>query len=119
MAHLGESTIPTDALDGAVEEYPKDRRYVIIAAILAGLTVIEVMTYITPGAFGGEGSAPFVVALLALMAIKFFMVAWFFMHLKFDSRLLSFILWSAIIVAGSVYVAVLLAFRVFWPDAAV
>jgi cytochrome c oxidase subunit 4 len=118
-AHLGESPISTDALDGAVEEYPRDRRYVMIALILGAITVVEVMTYLTPSAFGGEGSFTFVIAILAMMCVKFFMVAWFFMHLKFDNRLLSWVIWIAIGSAGAVYVAILCTFRVFWPDAAV
>jgi len=91
----------------------RDKLYVIIALVLGGLTVIEVLTYAVPDLFGGKGSVFMTIALLVLMAIKFWIVAWFFMHLKFDKRLLTVVFYAGLILAVSVYIAVFAAFR-FW-----
>lgn len=62
-----------------------DRNYVIIALILAVLTALEVAAT----EVGGLGSF-LVPALLILMAIKFFVVVSYFMHLKHDSPIFKF-----------------------------
>jgi len=112
-----DQPIDPDVLDAAEHAYPKDWLYVKVAVVLAVITAVEVMTYVTPDWFGGEGSVPFVISLLAMMALKFFAVAYWFMHLKWDNKLLTWAFYSGVILALSVYVAVLLAFRVFWPEA--
>ncbi len=91
----------------------RDKQYVLIAAILAGLTVIEVLTYSIPDAFGGKASTTLIIALMVLMAIKFWTVAWFFMHLKFDKRLLTVVFYAGLALAVGVYLAILTVFR-FW-----
>lgn len=97
------------------DEHPnRERQYVLIAAILAGITAVEVCTYLFPGAFGGEGSLPFVLALLGMMAVKFVVVAAFFMHLKFDNKILTYAFYAGLILALGVYLGVLTAFRVWW-----
>lgn len=62
-----------------------DRNYVIIALILAVLTALEVAAT----EVGGLG-AFLVPSLLILMAIKFFVVVSYFMHLKHDSPIFKF-----------------------------
>jgi hypothetical protein len=42
------------------------------------------------------------------------MVAWFFMHLKSDSRLFSRVFLAGIVMAVAIYMAVLLAFDEFF-----
>jgi cytochrome c oxidase subunit 4 len=101
--------IPTNVLDGAVEEYPREKLYVITAIFLAVLTGIEVCTYLYPTFpgwhFGGTDGVTFV--LLLLMAIKFFTVAYIFMHLKFDKPVLTVVFYSGLGLAVAVYVAVM------------
>ncbi|MFM8388113.1 MAG: cytochrome C oxidase subunit IV family protein, partial [Actinomycetota bacterium] len=58
--------------------------YVKVAAILAALTALEVATYFVD--FGPF----FMPVLLTLMCVKFFIVVSYFMHLKFDSKIFSF-----------------------------
>ena len=81
-----------------------DAQYIKIAAILAGLTAIEVAL---PLIFEGSGKI--------LMGIKFFMVASFFMHLRFDNILLSRVFYAGLLLAVAVYIATLSA-MVFWTD---
>ena len=91
----------------------RDKQYVIIALVLAALTVVEVLTYSIPELFGGKASTTLIIALMALMAIKFWTVAWFFMHLKFDKRILSVVFYTGVFLALGVYLAILTMFR-FW-----
>ena len=86
-----------------------DREYVIIALVLAGLTAIEVvLSYIKAleGLF-------LVIPLLVVMAIKFSLVGSYFMHLRYDNRLLTRVFYGGLFLAVSVYVAALMAFHFF------
>ncbi|MCU0259639.1 MAG: cytochrome C oxidase subunit IV family protein [Ilumatobacteraceae bacterium] len=91
----------------AEEHGATDRQYVTIAIILAVITAAEVaLSYIDVG-------PAFIPALLILMGIKFFMVVSFFMHLKFDSKIFSWMFYSGLFLAVGVYVATLLTFKFF------
>lgn len=111
--HPGETSVGTAVLDGAVAPYPRNRLYVKIAIVLAVITGAEVMTHVVPDAFGGMGSPTFVTALLVMMFAKFWAVAYFFMHLKWDNKILTWAFYSGFIVAGAVYLAVLAMMHVF------
>ncbi len=83
--------------------HPGPFEYVKIAFILAVITAIEVVIYYIPAV------RPYIVPLLlALSAIKFGMVALWFMHLKFDSRLFRRLFITGIILALTVFAIVLL-----------
>ena len=105
-------TEPPEVLDDYEEEghkHPPDSEYVIVAAILAVLTAIEVGLYyieeldftILAGALG------------TLMIIKFGMVIMFFMHLRYDNKLFRRVFLTGVFLAVAVYVAVLMMFHVF------
>lgn len=81
--------------------------YIKIAAILAGLTALEVSTY-----FVDFGPA-FLPVLLTLMCVKFFIVVSYFMHLKFDSKLFSFLFYTGLFLAIAVYIVALSTFKFF------
>ena len=87
-----------------------DKTFVIIALILAAVTAIEVAwTYIVP-----EGNAWMENGgLLGMMLLKFFIVASYFMHLKWDSKLLSAMFYFGVILAIIVYIIMLTTFE-FW-----
>lgn len=108
-----ETPISTSVLDGAIGPYPRNRLYVKVAILLAVITAAEVMTHVVPDAFGGMGSPGFVTALLVMMFAKFWAVAYFFMHLRWDNRLLTWAFYSGFILAGGVYIALLLMMHVF------
>lgn len=113
-----DQPIPTQVLDGAVAEYPRDRLYVMTAVFLAIVTAVEIATYVWPDlpvwSWGQESNVGIITALMVLMAIKFFTVAWVFMHLKFDKPLLNRLFAAGLILAIAVYLAVMAAFRMFW-----
>ena len=84
-----------------------DSGYVKIALILAAITALEVSTYYVD--FGPL----FMPSLLAMMVIKFVMVVSYFMHLKFDSKIFSFLFYVGLGLALFVYFAALATFKFF------
>lgn len=83
------------------EDHPSLRKYVNIAIFLAIVTAIEVAIYYV------DALRPVLVpTLVILSAVKFIIVVGYFMHLKFDGRLLSFIFGAALTVSLAVYIAI-------------
>ena len=105
--HSDEDAHPGDPAGHA--GHPGERSYVNIAIILAVITAGEVATYYFEEELGGA----LVPLLMVMMAVKFVMVAMWFMHLKFDSRLFSRVFSAGIVLAIGVYVAMLASFRFF------
>jgi cytochrome c oxidase subunit IV len=84
-----------------------DKQYVIIAVILMVITAFEItITYVHVGWV-------FLPALLIMMVAKFIIVVSFFMHLKFDHKLFSFLFYTGLILAVSVFAAALATFHFF------
>jgi len=81
--------------------------YIRIALILAAITALEVSTYYVD--FGPF----FMPSLMIMMVIKFLMVVSYFMHLKFDNRLFSWLFYAGLILAIIVYVISLSTFKFF------
>ncbi len=94
--------------EGEHGAHPTDAQYIKIALILGVVTAIEVGLYYTK-----FSQAVTNAALLILAAIKFVMVAAYFMHLKFDNKLLRRLFISGFVLAASVYVAYLVTLGVF------
>lgn len=94
---------------------PTDLYYVRIAIALAVITAFEVAWSYLPVWDDATGFLAFieVAGLLFMMAVKFVVVASNFMHLKFDSKVLTRIFYSGIFLATGVYVAVLATFEIF------
>ena len=94
---------------------PSDRQYFIIFWVLVAITALEVSTYWWDDIFNADTKKIAVPALLIMMVVKFFLVALFFMHLKFDRPILRRIFWSGLLLAIAVYVVALSAMN-FWQD---
>lgn len=90
--------------------HPGARQYMVIAATLTVLTIVEVaIFYIEP-----IKQSPFLAPiLLFLSAVKFAMVVMFYMHLKFDPRLFSALFVAPLAIAGGIIVALLFLFGQF------
>ena len=102
--HDLDEALPTepDETDG---HHPSDWLYVQIAVILAVITAAEVSTYYVD--FGDF----FLPALMVMMVVKFAMVVMFFMHLRFDHKLFSWVFLSGLVLAVVVYIAMLTTFE--------
>jgi len=87
--------------------HPSPLKYVLIAMILAIVTGIEVGLY-----YIEMPDTLLVAMLLGLAFIKFGMVAAYFMHLKFDGRLLRRLFVTGILLALAVYTVALLTMDV-------
>lgn len=102
------------SVDTHEHDHPSDRNYVVIALILAALTAIEILLFVL------EDDLPrgFVkLALIGLMIVKFWIVGAYFMHLKFDNKVLTQLFMFGLILAVIVYFIMLSAFEFsFWND---
>jgi len=87
--------------------HPGAKQYVAIAVVLLVLTVIEVAIFYIPALKG-----ILVPTLLGLSALKFALVAAFYMHLKFDHRLFSWLFVVPMFFAVAVILALMVLFGV-------
>lgn len=86
-------------------DHPDELKYLKIAVILAVITAAEVgVIYVT----SWEGILPPVLGIM--MLVKFVMVAGYFMHLKFDSKIFRRLFILGIVLALSVFGVVLWTF---------
>ena len=93
---------------------PTNGTYFKIFWILVGITVLEVSTYFWDSWFDRNDTS--VVAyplLIVLMIIKFGLIASFFMHLRFDDKMLTKIFYFGIVMAFVVYVAAMATMNIF------
>jgi len=93
---------------GRVARHPSPREYVRIAIILAAITGAEVAVYYIDAL-----SDALIPLLLMFAAIKFSMVAMWYMHLRFDSRTYARFFVMGLAGAVTLYILVLLMFRTF------
>lgn len=88
--------------------HPSPKEYVRIAIILAVITALEVAVYYI------EAVRDLLIPLLFLFSLlKFTLVVLWFMHLKFDSRTYARFFVLGLAGAITLYLIVLLTFRVF------
>jgi cytochrome c oxidase subunit 4 len=110
-AHTDSSHVVVHEDEHAHDSHWSDLKYVQLALALAVITAVEVaLSYMVD-----DLGALFLPLLLILMAIKFFSVVLFFMHLKFDNRLFSIMFYLGLGLAVAVYMAALFTFKFFAP----
>ena len=94
--------------DGHAEHGWPDRKYIWLAVFLAAVTAAEIYAHSV------DWIGPFFVpAMIIMMVIKFAAVVLFFMHLKFDSPIFSWLFYAGLFLAVAVYVGFLLTFQFF------
>jgi cytochrome c oxidase subunit 4 len=105
-----ESSHETDSHDSSHDSSHglTDLGYVQVAVALAIITGLEVFASYSDW-LGGA----FLPILLVLMAVKFFSVVLFFMHLRFDSKIFSALFYAGLFLAVGVYIVALFTFHFF------
>jgi cytochrome c oxidase subunit 4 len=88
--------------------HPGVNTYIKVAVTLAFITLIEVAIWYVDWMQEHHVLVP---ALIVLSAIKFAAVVGFFMHLKFDSRLFTYIFGAGLAVALSIVLALMALFH--------
>ncbi|HEX2173959.1 MAG TPA: cytochrome C oxidase subunit IV family protein [Dehalococcoidia bacterium] len=94
-----------DAHEPGTHPHPGQGEYVRIAVILAVITAIEVGVYYVEALRG-----LLIPILIVLGALKFALVVMFFMHLKFDNRLFTFLFTGPLIGMILILIALLALF---------
>ncbi|MGH9177136.1 MAG: cytochrome C oxidase subunit IV family protein [Acidimicrobiales bacterium] len=89
--------------------HPTEATYIKIALILAFVTAVEVALYYY--SFSNEAANN--AMLIVLAGIKFVIVAAYFMHLKFDNRILRRLFTTGFVLATFCYIGYLLTLGVF------
>lgn len=108
------STVAEAALEEAHDDHDhglSDRGYIKVALLLAALTAAEVLIYFVPP---GPLERPL---LLILAVVKFWIVVAYFMHLRFDSKIFTWLFVVGLVLAIAVYAAMGTS-MVFWTDPA-
>lgn len=94
--------------------HPTDQKYVMIALLLGALTAVEILMFVL------EDSLPrglVKLGLIFLMCVKFWIVGAYFMHLKFDNKVLTGLFLFGLLLAIAVYFIMLSAFEFsFWNE---
>ena len=92
----------------AGEAHASTKTYLVIAAVLTVITIIEVGVFYMPAL---HGILP--PTLLILSAAKFALVVGFYMHLKYDHNLFRAVFVLPLLIALAVIIGLLFLFRVF------
>jgi cytochrome c oxidase subunit 4 len=91
-------------IEGQPHGHPNTRVYLAIAAILTGITVVEVAIFYIPAIADTAALAPI---LIVLSACKFALVVMFYMHLKPDRKLYTLIFTAPLVLATVVVLALM------------
>ena len=91
-----------EILDHAPGDHPDALEYIKVGAILAVITAVEVAVYYVDALEGA-----LLAILLVLSAAKFVLVALWFMHLRFDNRLLTIAFSGGMVLVALLFVIVL------------
>ena len=89
--------------------HPTEAKYVKIALILGLVTAVEVALYYWSLSVEAANNA----LLLVLAAVKFVIVAAYFMHLKFDNRIVRRLFTTGFVLAAFCYIGYMLTLGVF------
>ena len=88
-------------------EHPSPAKYILIATYLTLITIFEVLIYYVDAL-----QDYFLWIFLALSALKFYYVAMFYMHLKFDATIFKNLFIFGLVLATFILFALLLLFAI-------
>lgn len=89
------------------QEHPSPAKYILIATYLTLITVFEVAIYYVEALRDW-----FLWIFLVLSALKFYYVAMFYMHLKFDAQIFKSLFIFGLVLATFILFALLLLFAI-------
>ena len=92
----------------AGEAHASTKTYLVIAAILTVITIVEVGVFYVPAL-----QVILAPTLIILSAAKFFLVVGFYMHLSYDHNLFRAVFILPLFIATAVIIGLLFLFRVF------
>ena len=107
---MSETATPDVDTEDHAHDHPSDWAYIKIALILAVITAVEVFTYFESVLDWGDALIP---SLMVMMVVKFWLVATWFMHLRFDNPIFGRMFVAGLVLAIAVYIITLTAFQ-FW-----
>ena len=107
----GSSGVPADghasqAVTHDDHGHPSPRQYIIIAVILAVITLVEVAIF-----YFEFPRVVLITSLLLLSLVKFVLVVMYYMHLKFDSRIITGVFGFALLIGLTVATAFIALFH--------
>ena len=105
MTDHGHSSEPPAAPHPTEHAHPGAKEYLAIAVVLTVITAVEVAVFYIPSL-----KTILVPTLLTLSTVKFALVAMFYMHLKFDHRLFSWLFVTPMCLAALVIIALMRLF---------
>jgi cytochrome c oxidase subunit 4 len=91
---------------GEEHAHPTWSTYWKVAVILTAITAVEVWVYYTPFQY----SRYFNATLIAMSAVKFFIVVAYYMHLKYDHKLFRSLFIGPLIVAAFTIIVLMFLF---------
>ena len=89
--------------------HPSPAKYIQIATILTIITALEVAIYYV----GFISKAGFITIFIAMSAVKFLVVSMFYMHLKFDNSLFTWLFVAGLVLATGILITLGALFRIF------
>ncbi len=99
-----------DPAHGTGHAHPSDLQYVYVALVLGAITAAEIV-------LGYQDVAGLILGtMLVLMAVKFGIVALWFMHLRFDNVVFRRFFVTGILLAAAVYLGVMTSSQFFGAD---
>jgi cytochrome c oxidase subunit 4 len=100
-------------MNHSTQPHTSNKTYVLVAAVLAMITAVEVMVFYI------DALRPVIVPILiSLSAAKFVLVVSFFMHLKYDGKILRGLFAGPLLVAIAIIVAMMALYGAFSAGAA-
>jgi cytochrome c oxidase subunit 4 len=99
----------TAATHGGGGGHATVKTYIQVAVALAIITGVEVATLYVPGI----PNSVLVISLLAMSAVKFYLVVGFFMHLKYDHPIMRALFVGPLVIAVAIILAVMALFSAF------